>query len=193
MSRGGAAVARLIYAAITSLDGYVADEDGNFHWAEPDEAVHAFINDLQRPIGTYLYGRRLYDVMAGWETDPSFADQSLVLRDFAQMWQAADKVVYSRTLAAPRTAKTRVEREFDPDAVRQLKVEGARDLLVGGPQLAGQALRAGLVDECHLFIAPALVGGGTRWLPDHVHLPLALADERRFPGGMVYLRYRTTS
>jgi dihydrofolate reductase len=186
-------MASLIYSAITSLDGYVADEDGSFDWAMPDEQVHAFVNDLMRPVGTHLYGRRLYEVMAGWETDPTLAEQSPVMRDFAELWQAADKIVYSTTLATPSTARTRIERAFDPEAVRELKAAADRDLLVGGPELAAQAFAAGLVDECHLFLAPIMVGGGKRSLPDHVRLQLELLDERRFGNGMVHLRYRTTT
>jgi dihydrofolate reductase len=182
---------KLIYSAITSLDGYVADERGSFDWAAPDEQVHAFVNDLMRPVGTHLYGRRLYEVMAGWETDPTLAEQSPVMRDFAELWQAADKIVYSTTLATPSTARTRIERTFDPQAVRELKARADRDLLVGGPELAAQAFAAGLVDECRLFLAPIMVGGGKRSLPDHVRLQLELLDERRFDRGMVHLRYRT--
>jgi dihydrofolate reductase len=184
-------MAKLIYSAIQSLDGYVADEDGNFDWAEPDEEVHAFVSDLERPVGTYLYGRRLYDVMAGWETDPTLAGQSPVMRDFAEIWQAADKTVYSKTLETVSTARTRIERDFDPEAVRQLKASAGHDLLVGGPDLAAQAFKAGLVDECQLFLAPMVVGGGKQSLPDHVRLELDLLDERRFGNGFVYLHYRT--
>jgi dihydrofolate reductase len=184
-------MAKLIYSAIQSLDGYVADEDGNFDWAEPDEEVHAFVSDLERPVGTYLYGRRLYDVMAGWETDPTLAGQSPVMRDFAEIWQAADKTVYSKTLETVSTARTRIERDFDPEAVRQLKASAGHDLLVGGPDLAAQAFKAGLVDECQLFLAPMVVGGGKQSLPDHVRLKLDLLDERRFGNGFVYLHYRT--
>jgi dihydrofolate reductase len=184
-------MARLIYSAITSLDGYIADEDGNFDWAEPDEEVHAFLNDLERPVGTYLYGRRMYEVMAGWETVDIGADQSPFTRDFAAIWQAAEKIVYSTTLATVSSARTRIEREFDPEAVRQLKARADRDLTIGGPALAAQALRAGLVDECQLFLTPIVVGGGTPSLPDHLRLPLELLDERRFGNGVVYLRYRT--
>ncbi len=184
-------MAKMIYSAISSLDGYVADEDGNFDWAVPDEEVHAFINDLDRPIGTYLYGRRMYETMAGWETDPTLADQSPPMEDFAQIWQAADKIVYSKTLEAVATTRTWIERDFDPAAVRHMKDLAARDLLVGGPELAAQAFRAELVDECHLFVAPILVGGGKRSLPHNVHLKLELLDERRFSSGMVYLYYRT--
>jgi dihydrofolate reductase len=184
-------MAKLIYSAITSLDGYVADEDGNFDWAAPDEEVHSFVNDLERPVGSYLYGRRMYEVMAPWETEPTLADQSRVMRDFAELWQAADKIVYSTTLQTASTARTRIERDFDPDAVRQLKAQAGRDLTVGGPHLAAQAIKAGLVDEFHLFLAPHVVGGGNQALPDHVRLELELLDERRFGSGMVYLRYRT--
>jgi dihydrofolate reductase len=184
-------MAKLIYSVIASLDGYVADEDGNFDWAAPDEEVHAFINDLDRPVGTYLYGRRMYETMAGWETDPALADQSPLMRDFAEIWQAADKIVYSRTLQAVSTARTRIERDFDPEAVRQTKALAGRDLIVGGPELAARAFEAGLVDECHLFVAPVVVGGGKRSLPDNVRLELELLDERRFGSGMVYLYYRT--
>ncbi len=183
-------MAKLIYSAITSLDGYVADVDGNFDWAVPDEEVHTFINDLERPVGTYLYGRRMYETMVGWETDPTLADQSPVLRDFAEIWQAADKIVYSKTLEAVSTARTRIERDFDPEAVRQMKALAGRDLMVGGPELAAHAFRAGLVDECHLFVVPMVVGGGKRSLPDDVRMRLELLDERRFGNGMVYLKYR---
>ena len=184
-------MAKLIYSAIASLDGYMADEDGNFDWAVPDEEVHTFINDLNRPVGTYLYGRRLYEVMVGWETDPTLADQSPVLRDFAEIWQAADKIVYSKTLEAVSTARTRIERDFDAEAVRQMKPLAGRDMIVGGPELAAQAFRAGLVDELYLFVVPIVVGGGKRSLPDNVRLKLELLDERRFGSGMIYLYYRT--
>jgi dihydrofolate reductase len=184
-------MAKLIYSAITSLDGYTADEDGNFDWAAPDEEVFAFVNDLERPVGTYLYGRRMYEVMVPWETAHTFADQRPVMQDFAKIWQAADKVVYSRTLAAPSSARTRIERDFDPEVVRQLKASAGRDITVGGPHLAAQAIRARLVDECHLFLTPILVGGGNQSLPNNVRLQLELLDERRFRSGVVYLRYRT--
>jgi dihydrofolate reductase len=182
-------VAKLIYAAIASLDGYVADEYGKFDWAEPDEEVHAFVNDLQRSVGTHLYGRRMYEVMVGWETDPSLAEQSPVTRDFAELWQAAGKVVYSKTLERASTARTRIERDFDPASVRQLKETAGSDVLVGGPTLAAEAFRAGLVDECHLFLSPIVVGGGKQSLPDNVRLRLELLDERRFRNGVVYLHY----
>jgi dihydrofolate reductase len=185
-------VAKLIYSAITSLDGYIEDENGNFDWAEPDEEVHRFINDLVRPVGTYLYGRRMYETMVGWETDPALAEQSQVMRGFAEIWQAADKVVYSTTLEAASTARTRIEREFDPEAVRQMKAPAARDLAVGGPELAAHAFKAGLVDECHLFLTPIVVGGGKQSLPDDVRLELELLDERRFGNGVVHLHYRNT-
>jgi dihydrofolate reductase len=180
----------LIYSAITSLDGYVADKDGNFDWSMPDEEVHAFVNDLERPVGTYLYGRRLYEVMVYWESVSTGADEPPVMRDFAQLWQAADKVVYSTTLDTISSARTRLEREFDPDAVRQMKAMADRDITVGGANLAAQALTAGLVDECHLFVSPVVVGGGTRALPDDVRIDLELLDERRFGNGVVHLHYR---
>ena len=183
-------MARLIYSAITSLDGYVADEDGNFDWAAPTEEVHTFVNDLERPVGTYLYGRRMYEVMVAWET-MSLADQPPVVRDFAEIWRAADKVVYSGTLGAVSSARTRIERDFDPEAVRQMKVSAERDITVGGPDLAAQAIKAGLVDECHLFVTPIVVGGGQRSLPNDVHVELELLDERRFGNGVVHLHYRT--
>lgn len=184
-------MARLIYSAIMSLDGYIADAEGNFDWAAPDEEVHAFVNDLERPVGTYLYGRRMYETMRYWETAHTLADPHPVSLDFARIWQAADKVVYSATLQAPDTARTRVERDFDPDQVRKLKEAADRDLTVGGAHLAAQAIAAGLVDEYQLFAVPAIVGGGTRALPDHVRLDLALTDQRRFSNGTVYLRYRS--
>jgi dihydrofolate reductase len=184
-------VARLIYAVIASLDGYVADESGKFDWAAPDEEVHAFVNDLERPIGTYLYGRRMYEVMVFWETADTVADRRPVSRDYAQIWQAAEKVVYSTTLAEATSARTRIERAFDSEAVRRLKAQSALDLSVGGPGLAAQALRAGLVDELQLLLAPITVGGGTQVLPDGVRVPLELVDERRFGNGTVFVRYRT--
>jgi dihydrofolate reductase len=173
-----------------SLDGYVADRDGNFDWAEPDEEVHTFINDLERSVGTHLYGRRLYEVMAAWET-LQLADQPPFMQDFAQLWRAADKIVYSRTLEAVSTARTRIERAFDAEAVRQMKAQVGGDLTVGGPDLAAHAFRAGLVDVCHLFLAPIVVGGGKQALPNDFRLGLELLDERRFGNGMAYLHYRT--
>jgi dihydrofolate reductase len=184
-------VAKLIYSAISSLDGYVADEDGNFDWAVPDEEVHAFINDLDRPVGTYLYGRRMYETMVGWETDPTLAVRSPLMRDFAQIWRAADKIVYSRTLERVTSARTRIERDFDPEAVRRMKAAAGRDLTVGGPDLAAHAIKAGLVDEWRLFVTPIVVGGGKRSVSDNVRVKLELLDERRFKGGVVYLHYRT--
>lgn len=182
-------MAKLIYSAITSLDGYVADEDGNFDWAAPDEEVHAFVNDLERPVGTYLYGRRMYETMAAWET-MDLTDQPPVMRDFAEIWRAADKIVYSRTLESVSSARTRLERDFDPEAVRQMKARAGRDITVGGPDLAAQAIQAGLVDELHLFLTPIVVGGGKQSLPNHVRLKLELLDERRFGSGVVHLHYR---
>ena len=184
-------MAKLVYSAIASLDGYIADENGNFDWAVPDEEVLAFVNDLERPLGTYLYGRRMYEMMVGWETDPSAADQSPRSRDFAEIWQAAEKVVYSRTLEAVSTKRTRMERDFDPEAVRQIKASAGRDVSVSGPNLAAHAFMAGLVDECHLFVAPIAVGGGKRSFPNDVRVRLELLDERGFGNDMVCLHYRT--
>ncbi len=183
-------MAKLIYSAISSLDGYMEDEDGKFDWSEPDREMHTFINDLERRVGIYLYGRRLYEVMVAWETVP-LAEQPPFMHDFAHVWRAAEKIVYSKTLKAVSTARTRIERDFDAQAVRQLKAEAECDLMLGGPALASEAFKAGLVDECHLFLAPILVGGGKQSLPDDVRLKLELLDERRFGNGMVYLRYRT--
>jgi dihydrofolate reductase len=183
-------MAKLIYSAIASLDGYTADEDGNFDWAAPDEDVHAFVNDLERPIGTYLYGRRMYDVMSYWETAHTVPDQSTAVQDYARIWQGAEKVVYSRTLERVVSERTRIERDFNPAAINQLKESAGSDISVGGPELAAEALRAGLVDEVHLLVNPIVVGGGTRALPDKVHVQLHLLDEHRFGNGVVYLRYR---
>jgi dihydrofolate reductase len=183
-------LANLIYSAIASLDGYVADEDGNFDWAAPDAEVHSFVDELERPVGTYLYGRRMYEVMLAWETVSTDAAQAPFMRDFAEMWRAADKVVYSRTLEAESSARTRIERDFDPDAVAGMKASAGQDIAVGGPNLASHAIRAGLVDEFQLFVTPILVGGGQHWLPDGAQLPLELVDERRFGNGVVYLSYR---
>jgi dihydrofolate reductase len=184
-------MASLIYTAIMSLNGYIEDENGNFDWAEPDEEVHRFINDLERSAGTYLYGRRMYETMIGWETDPTLASQSPFMRDFAEIWQAADKIVYSTTLEGLSTARTRIERQFNPDAIRQLKAAARRDVLIGGPGLASHAFEAGLVDQCHIFIAPVIVGGGKQALPSNVLLRLKLEDECRFASGMVFLRYQS--
>ena len=183
-------MAKLIYAAIASLDGYVEDEAGGFDWATPDDEVHAFVNDLERPIGTYLYGRRMYETMMFWETLSADADEPAVFLDYAEIWQAAEKVVYSRTLQTVASARTRIEREFDPDAVQQLKQSSAADIAIGGAELAGQAFGAGLVDECHLFVCPIVVGGGKRALADNVRAQLELLDERRFRNGVVHLHYR---
>ncbi len=184
-------MARLIYSAISSLDGYIEDRDGKFDWAAPDEEVHRFINNLERSAGTYLYGRRMYETMMVWETDPNLAAESPLMRDFAEIWQAADKIVYSKTLEAVSTRKTQLERNFDPEAIRQLKEAVEHDILIGGPELAAHAFRAGLIDECHLFLTPIIVGGGKQSLPDNVRLELELLEERRFGSGVVFLRYRT--
>ncbi len=181
----------LIYMTIQSLDGYVADERGEFGWARPDHEVHAFVNDLTRTVGTLLYGRRMYEVMRVWERPDELPRMNDVTRDFAAIWRAADKVVYSRTLEGVTTERTRLEREFDAGAVRALKESSERDLAVAGPGLAASAFRAGLVDELQLVVAPAIVGAGTASLPDGVRLDLELVEERRFDGGMAYLRYRT--
>jgi dihydrofolate reductase len=186
-------MAKLIYSAITSLDGYVEDASGTFDWAEPDEEVHAFVNDLERPVGTYLYGRRMYETMVYWEDPPDLAAQPAVVQDFATIWQSAGKIVYSKTLETPSSAETRIERDFDAESVRRLKLDAARDLTVGGPDLAGQAIRAGLVDEYHLFVVPVVVGGGKRSLPDGERMNLELLDERRFRNGTVYLSYRAAA
>jgi dihydrofolate reductase len=180
---------KLIYTGITSLDGYIADEAGNFDWSAPDEEVHAFINDLERPIGTHLYGRRLYEVMRVWQTMPTEGEPPAIV-DYAQIWRAADKIVYSNSLAEVTTPKTRLERGFDPEVIRALKGFDERDLSIGGPGLAAFAIEAGLVDEFAVFVSPAVVGGGTRYLPDRVKVGLDLLDERRFGNGVVYLSYR---
>jgi len=182
-------VGRLVYGAIASLDGYVRDADGSFAWAEPDEEVHAFVNERERAVGTYLYGRGMYETMAGWETDPALAEASPVMAEYAEVWRAADKVVYSTTLDAVTTRRTRLERAFDAGAVARLKEEAAADLAVAGPTLAAEALRAGLVDELQLYVVPVVVGGGLAVLPDGVRLELALLEEHRFAGGVVFLRY----
>jgi dihydrofolate reductase len=182
-------MARLIYSALASLDGYVADRDGTFDWAAPDDEVHRFVNDLQSQVGTMLLGRRMYDVLVAWET-MDIAGQPGAIRDFADLWRATDKVVYSRTLERAASARTRIERDFDPEAVRSVKASADRDLSIGGPDLAGQAIEAGLVDEIELFVSPISVGGGTRALPNDVEVRLALLDERRFGSGVVHLHYR---
>ena len=183
---------RLIYSTLASLDGFTADADGNFDWAAPDEEVHAYVNELERPVGTYLYGRRMYEVMAPWDTLP-LTDEPRVMRDFAEIWRAADKVVHSRTLAEVSTARTRLERQFDPAAVRQLKTAAERDITIGGPELAAQAVEAGLVDELQFFLAPVIVGVGKHLLPTTAELRLDLHEQRRFGNGTVYLRYAVLS
>jgi dihydrofolate reductase len=179
---------KLTYLMLVSLDGCVADTDGKWGWAEPDEEVHAFVNELARPVGSYLYGRGMYEVMLAWE-DMDLDGQPSAIQDFAEIWRAADKIVFSRTLESVSSARTRLEREFDPEAVRRLKEEAGHDLAVAGPDLAGQAMKAGLVDEYHLFLAPAIVGGGKRMLPDDLRVDLELRDERRFDSGFVFLSY----
>ena len=186
-------MAGLIYSAITSLDGYVADADGNFDWSVPDEELHGFINDLEREVGTNLYGRRMYEVMVAWENDDLLLDPSPSVREFAGIWRAADKIVYSTTLAVAPSTRTRIERVFDPEAVRAMKTTADLDISVGGPHLAAQALEAGLVDEVHLFVSPISIGGGTRALPDGIRLQLELLNERRFGNGVVDLHYRIPS
>jgi dihydrofolate reductase len=186
-------MAALLYTAIASLDGYTVDADGSFDWAEPAEDVHGYLNDQERSVGTYLYGRRMYETMSGWQTLGTAAGDPAVTRDYGEVWRSADKVVYSATLPAVSTPRTRLERRFDPDAVRALKAGADADLSVGGATLAAAALRAGLVDECGLYVVPVLVGGGTRWLPDGIRLRLDLLDEHRFASGMVYLRYSVGS
>jgi dihydrofolate reductase len=191
--KGRLAIARLIYSAIASLDGYIEDEDGKFDWAEPDEEVHAFFNDLSRPVGTYLLGRRMYEVMVYWETIDLSSDQPPFIQDFARIWRSADKIVFSKTLAEVSSAKTRIERDFEPETIRQQKAAADHDLSVAGPELAAHAFRAGLVDHLHLVVAPVVVGGGKQALPDRVRLELELLEERRFRGGFVHLSYRITA
>lgn len=185
-------MAKLIYSALASLDGFVADEHGNFDWAAPSDEVHAFVNDLERPVGTYLYGRRMYEVMVAWETMPAIAEHPPT-NDFTEIWQAADKVVYSTTLAEVSSRRTRIERDFDPEAIRSMKADADRNLTVGGPELAAQAIKAGLVDEYQLFLAPIIVGGGNPALPSGALAKLELADVRRFENGTVYLNYRAAT
>jgi dihydrofolate reductase len=183
-------MAKLIYSAIGSLDGCVEDASGTFEWAAPDEEVHSFVNELERPIGTYLYGRRMYDTMVFWQTVDPDGEGPAVEREFAAIWQAADKVVYSRTLDTVSTARTRIERELASDAIARMKQTSSSDIGIGGAELAGQAIAAGLVDELHLLLVPVLVGGGKRALPNDVFTRLALLDERRFRSGTIFLRYR---
>lgn len=187
-------MAQLIYSMMTSLDGYMEDEHGDFGWGAPeDEELHAAVNELASSIGTYLYGRRMYETMVYWETAHTLPDQPPVILDYARQWQAAEKIVYSKTLAEPRSARTRIEREFDSDAVRQLKASAQHDLSVDGSELAAQAIRAGLVDEFHVIVCPVVVGGGKRFFPDGVRLDLKLEEERRFGNGVVILRYTARS
>jgi dihydrofolate reductase len=183
---------KLISAAIASLDGYVEDDEGGFDWSTPDDEVHAFVNDLERPIGTYLYGRGMYETMVFWETVTAEADEPAVFGDYADIWRAADKIVYSRTLREVPSARTRIERDFDQDAIQQLKRSSGADISIAGAELAGHAFGAGLVDECHLFLCPIVVGGGKRALPDNIRVQLELLDERRFRNGVVHLHYRLT-
>jgi dihydrofolate reductase len=183
-------MARLLYSAIASLDLYTADPEGDFSWAAPDAEVHAFVNDMERPVGTYLYGRRMYETMVFWENPDLLRDDQPAIADYAAIWQAAEKVVYSTTLGAPTGARTRVERAFDPDAVARLKAQATSDLGIGGPTLAAAALAAGLVDEVHLLLAPVVIGGGTPALPDGLRLDLELIAERRFASGFALLAYR---
>jgi dihydrofolate reductase len=184
---------KLIYSAIASLDGYIEDAAGAFDWAAPDDEVHAFVNDLERPVGTYLYGRRMYETMLHWETAHELSDPSPVARDFTEIWQAADKIVFSTTLRAASSARTAIEHDFDPERIRTLKATAARDLGVGGADLAAQAIAAGLVDELQLFSVPVLVGGGKPALPRDVRAGLELLDCRRFASGVVFLRYAVSA
>ncbi len=184
-------MANLIYIANTSLDGYTEDQDGKFDWTDPSEEYFTFITDLVRTMRTLLYGRRMYETMMVWETDPNLAAESTIMRDFAEIWQAANKIVCSTTLETVSTSKTQLSQTFDPEAIRQLKTDSDHDIIIGGPSLAAQAFQAGLIDECHLFVIPILVGGGKSALPDNVRMELELLEEHRFGNGVVYLRYRT--
>lgn len=186
-------MARLIFSAISSLDGFIEDPNGKFDWAAPDDEVHGFINDLERAAGTYLLGRRMYETMMVWETDPALAAASPITRDFAAIWAAAEKIVFSRTLEKVSTRKTRLERVFDPLAIHRLKNTASQDISIGGPALAAHAFRSGLVDECHLFFAPVIVGGGKPSLPADLRVDLALMEQRRFAGGMLFLRYQVVA
>jgi dihydrofolate reductase len=183
-------MARLTYSMIASLDGYVADESGGFDWAAPNEEVHAFVNELERPVGTYLCGRRMYEVMAIWQDFPGIEHEPPVMQEYAEIWQQADKVVYSSTLPSVTTPRTRLERVFDPDAVRAMVSDVEQDVSVGGPTLAAHALKAGIVDDVHLFVVPVIVGGGKPCWPSAARLSLELVDENRFSGGTVHLHYR---
>lgn len=185
-------MAKLIYSAIMSLDGYTADQDGKFDWSAPDEEVHAFVNDLMRPVGTLLLGRKMYEVMVAWETW-QVAGESVAIQDFAALWHGTDKVVYSKTLNTVSSARTTIERDFDTAAVRELKATAERDLSIAGPELAAKAIKAGLIDQWELFVNPVIVGGGRDFLPDGIRIGLELVDERRFANGVVHLRYQTRS
>lgn len=182
-------MAKLIYSMITSLDGHIEDEHGGFDWAAPDEEVHSYVNELGSSVGTYLFGRRMYETMVYWETAHMIPDQPQVVLDWARQWQAAEKIVYSRTLAEPRSERTRIKREFDADAVRRLKADAEHDIAVAGPELAAHAVRAGLVDEFQMIVCPVIVGGGKRFLPNSVRLDLELVEDRQFGNGVVVLRY----
>ena len=184
-------MANLIFVANTSLDGFTEDKDGKFDWTEPSDEYFSFITNLVQAMGTYLYGRRMYETMMVWETDPNLAAVSPLMGDFAEIWQAANKIVYSRTLETISTRKTQLERTFDPEAIRQLKATSEHDILIGGPELAAHAFRAGLIDECHLFLVPILLGGSKSALPDNVRLEFELLEERHFGNGTVFLHYRT--
>jgi dihydrofolate reductase len=183
-------LAKLIYSTITSLDGYIEDKDGNFDWAAPDKEVHSFINNLERPIGTYLYGRRMYEVMVGWENAQTHPHLPPYVSEFARIWQSADKIVFSKSLTSVSSIKTQIVRDFDPASVRRMKETAKRDISVGGPTLAFQAMKVGLVDELHLFVIPVLVGGGKRSLPGNMIVRLELLDENRFGNGVVHLHYQ---
>jgi dihydrofolate reductase len=183
-------MARLIYSVICSLDGYVADADGDFSWARPDDELHSFVNEMERPIGTYLYGRRMYETMVFWETAEGAPDQRDPASEYADIWRAAEKIVFSRTLDRVASAKTRIERDFDAESIRRLKADAERDISIGGPDLAGDAIRAGLVDEYHLFVNPIVIGGGNAALPRDARVELELIDERRFGSGVIHLHYR---
>ncbi len=185
-------MAKLIYSMLSSLDGYIADENGNFDWAAPDDEVHAFVNDIERSVGTMLLGRRMYDVLVAWETWDTSSEPDAI-KDYASLWRGTDKIVFSRTLDTPASARTRIEREFDAGAIRRLKTAATRDLSIGGPELASQAFKAGLVDECRLFLMPVVVGGGKRALPNDLRLQLELVGERRFASGAVHVHYRIAS
>ncbi len=182
-------MAKLIYLLLMSLDGYIEDTEGNFGWAAPDEQVHTYINELASPIGTYLYGRRMYETMVYWETAHTIPAQPQFVLDWARQWQSAQKIVYTTTLAEPHSARTKIERAFDPDAVRQLKATSAHDIGIAGPEIAVHALRAGLVDEFQMIVFPVIVGGGKRFFPDNVGLALDLLENHHVSNGVVALRY----